>query len=147
VNGSQLAAPVAFNYYPKDLGEPDETTINSSTVMFPQGIRVCEDKLYVIFPDFGYGYPFSPDPKTGLYEFDIPQGLTDGPRTPSRYWHIPQAELHHLEGFDFVPGETGEIFLAYSGEPTAGENAIDRLRLEALHCELNRSEDVESPAT
>ena len=79
---------------------------------FSQGIRIVGRKLYSIHT-FG-----SMD---GLFEFDIPDKLTDQRRHPRRVWHIAEPVMH-LEGFDFAPGTANEIWHAQGSE-------VDRYRL------------------
>jgi len=82
---------------------------------FSQGIRIVGRKLYSIHT-FG-----SMD---GLFEFDIPDELTDEPQRPTRVWHIAEPVMH-LEGFDFVPGKPNEIWHAQGRE-------VDRYRLAGI---------------
>lgn len=69
---------------------------------FSQGIRVVGGKLYSIHT-FG-----SLD---GLFEFAIPEKLTDAVQQPNRVWEIAESQMH-LEGFDFVPGQPNQIWHA-----------------------------------
>ncbi len=122
----ELAAVAVVNYHPQYLGEPEG---GNDAILISQGIRVVGDRLYAVFPSFA-GVPFAHSPATGLYEFAIPRdgdGWNSSPRLPTRVWHLPQENGQHLEGFDFVPGTTDEIYLTYSGGRT-----VDRLRLAGL---------------
>ncbi len=69
---------------------------------FSQGIRVIGKKLYTIHT-FG--------DRDGLYEFDIPDVLTEAINEPTRVWNIQETRMH-LEGFDFVPGTPDQIWHA-----------------------------------
>ena len=69
---------------------------------FSQGVRVVGRKLYSIHT-FG-----SMD---GLFEFDIPDILTDEPQQPARVWQIAEPVMH-LEGFDFIPHKRNQIWHA-----------------------------------
>ena len=69
---------------------------------FSQGIRVVGRKLYTIHT-FG-----SMD---GLFEFDLPEKLTDVVNQPTRVWPIQESRMH-LEGFDFVPGQPNQLWHA-----------------------------------
>jgi len=69
---------------------------------FSQGIRVVGNKLYSI-------HCF--DTMKGLFEFDIPEELTEQLNYPTRMWNVEATGLH-LEGFDFVPGRPSEIWEA-----------------------------------
>ena len=73
---------------------------------FSQGVRVVGKKLYSIhtFGDLD-----------GLFEFDVPDDLTNEPQLPTRVWHIAENGMH-LEGFDFVPGTTHQIWHAQGGQ-------------------------------
>ena len=73
---------------------------------FSQGIRIVGRKLYSIHT-FG-----SMD---GLFEFDIPDRLTDEPQQPARVWHVAEPVMH-LEGFDFVPGKPDQIWHSQGGQ-------------------------------
>lgn len=79
---------------------------------FSQGIRIVGDKLYSIHTFGGMD---------GLFEFKIPDRLTDQVQQPTRVWHIAEPVMH-LEGFDFVPGKTDEIWHAQNRQ-------VDRYRL------------------
>ncbi len=69
---------------------------------FSQGIRVIDNKLYTIHT-FGK--------MDGLFEFDLPETLTNKEVKPVRSWPI-QETVSHLEGFDFLPGKPFEIWHA-----------------------------------
>lgn len=69
---------------------------------FSQGIRVKGNRLYSIHT-FG-----SMD---GLFEFEIPETLSDEVVYPVRVWDV-QGTRSHLEGFDFVPGAPDRIWHA-----------------------------------
>ncbi|QEG43765.1 hypothetical protein [Roseimaritima ulvae] len=73
---------------------------------FSQGIRIVGGKLYSIHT-FG-----SMD---GLFEFDLPERLSEEPQSPRRVWHIDEP-LMHLEGFDFIPGQPQQIWTAQGRE-------------------------------
>ncbi len=73
-----------------------------SPMHFSQGIRIVGNKLYTIHT-FGE--------MDGLFEFDIPGKLTENVNQPTRVWEIRETRMH-LEGFDFVPGTTGQIWHA-----------------------------------
>ena len=82
---------------------------------FSQGIRIVKKKLYTIHT-FG-----SMD---GLFEFDIPDKLTDTVNQPVRVWDIESTRMH-LEGFDFVPRHPNQIWHAQGSQ-------VDRYVLEGL---------------
>ena len=82
---------------------------------FSQGIRIVGGKLYTIHT-FGK--------MDGLYEFDIPKQLTEAVNQPTRVWSIQETHTH-LEGFDFVPGTTDEIWHAQG-------KWVDRYKLDGL---------------
>lgn len=82
---------------------------------FSQGIRVREDRLYSIHT-FG-----SMD---GLFEFLIPEQLTEQVNVPVRVWSIQETRMH-MEGFDFVPGHPDQIWHAQGA-------AVDRYVLEGI---------------
>ncbi len=82
---------------------------------FSQGIRVVGDKLYTMHT-FGT--------RDGLFEFDIPEVLTDAVRQPVRVWDIQETRMH-LEGFAFAPGRPGQIWHAQGGW-------VDRYQLHGL---------------
>jgi len=82
---------------------------------FSQGIRVVGGKLYTIHT-FGT--------MDGLFEFDIPDKLTDVVNQPARVWEIQETKMH-LEGFDFVPGHPNQIWHAQGKQ-------VDRYELEGL---------------
>ena len=98
VDGDKLASDGVFRYPP--------------AMHFSQGIRIVKRKLYSIHT-FG-----SMD---GLFEFDIPDKLTDQPQQPTRVWHIAEPVMH-LEGFDFVPGQPEQIWHSQGGQ-------VDRYKL------------------
>jgi len=79
---------------------------------FSQGIRVVENRLYSIHT-FG-----SMD---GLFEFVIPDELSENVVKPVKVWRIPE-DYSHAEGFDFVPGKHDEIWHAQYKH-------IDRIKL------------------
>ena len=80
---------------------------------FSQGIRVVGRKLYTIHT-FG--------DMDGLFEFELPENLTDTVNQPTRVWEIEESRMH-LEGFDFIPGHPNQIWHAQ------GEQ-VDRYELE-----------------
>ena len=82
---------------------------------FSQGIRIVEGKLFTIHT-FG-----SMD---GLFEFDLPEELTDEPQQPTRVWNIAEPRMH-LEGFDFVPGQPNQIWHAQGSQ-------VDRYELHEI---------------
>jgi hypothetical protein len=82
---------------------------------FSQGIRVVGDRLYSIHT-FGS--------MEGLFEFVIPEKLSDAPCHPIRSWNIRRTGMH-LEGFDFVPGRPNQLWEAQG-------NHVDRYELEGL---------------
>ena len=82
---------------------------------FSQGIRVVGSKLYTIHT-FGT--------MDGLFEFDIPDTLTDAVNQPTRVWEIQETKTH-LEGFDFVPGHPNQIWHAQGKQ-------VDCYELEGL---------------
>lgn len=75
--------------YPKEMG-------------FSQGIRIRGRRLYTIHT-FG-----SMD---GLFEFNVPDRLTEASNQPLRVWAIQETRTH-LEGFDFVPGHPNAVWHA-----------------------------------
>ena len=79
---------------------------------FSQGIRVVGNRLYSIHT-FG-----SMD---GLFEFVIPDELSENIVKPVKVWRIPE-DYSHAEGFDFVPGKHDEIWHAQYKH-------IDRIKL------------------
>ncbi len=79
---------------------------------FSQGIRIKGSLMYSIHT-FG-----SMD---GLFEFTIPEELSETPVTPNKVWKIPELYTHS-EGFEFVPGTDNEIWHAQS-------SAVERIRL------------------
>ena len=83
-----------------------------SSLSFSQGIRIRGNRLYSIHT-FG-----SAD---GLFQFDLPAEITDTFVEPARVWPI-QETLMHLEGFDFIPGTTDQIWHAQSSQ-------VDRYQL------------------
>ena len=82
---------------------------------FSQGIRIVKGKLYSIHT-FG--------DMDGLFEFEIPEKLTDAVNRPTRVWRIQETKTH-LEGFDFVPGHPNQIWHAQGRQ-------VDRYELEGL---------------
>ena len=82
---------------------------------FSQGIRVIGNKLYSIHT-FGT--------MDGLFEFDIPDKLTEAVNQPVRVWNIRESKTH-LEGFDFVPGRPNQVWHAQGKQ-------VDRYELEGL---------------
>lgn len=82
---------------------------------FSQGIRVRAGRLYSIHT-FG-----SMD---GLFEFLIPEQLTDQINVPVRVWDVQETHMH-LEGFDFVPGHPDQIWHAQGV-------GVDRYVLEGI---------------
>lgn len=85
---------------------------------FSQGIRVVAGKLYTI-------HTF--ESMDGLFEFDIPDTITDAINDPVRVWQIQETKMH-LEGFDFVPGHPDQIWHAQGKQ-------VDRYRLDGLPVE------------
>ena len=73
---------------------------------FSQGIRVVGRKLYTIHT-FGT--------MKGLFEFRIPDRLTEEVRYATRVWPIQETRMH-LEGFDFVPGRADRIWHAQGNQ-------------------------------
>ena len=71
---------------------------------FSQGIRVLGRKLYTIHTFGGMD---------GLFEFDLPDELSDAVQQPARVWQIAETGMH-LEGFDFIPGKPNQIWHAQS---------------------------------
>jgi len=82
---------------------------------FSQGVRVVGNRLYSIHT-FGS--------MEGLFEFVIPEKLTDKPVYPIRSWNVRRTGMH-LEGFAFVPGHPNQIWEAQG-------NHVDRYELEGL---------------
>ncbi|WP_166825712.1 glycerophosphodiester phosphodiesterase [Thalassoroseus pseudoceratinae] len=82
---------------------------------FSQGIRIVGDRLYSIHT-FG-----SMD---GLFEFQLPKTLPEEIQQPNRVWHIAESHMH-AEGFDFIPGEPGQIWHAQGKQ-------VDRYQLDGL---------------
>ena len=80
---------------------------------FSQGVRIVGDKLYSIHT-FGE--------MKGLYEFGLPETLTEAVQQPRRVWRIQESTMH-LEGFDFIPGRPDEIWHAQGAQ-------VDRYRLQ-----------------
>jgi len=80
-----------------------------------QGIRVVGRKLYTIHT-FG--------DMDGLFEFDLPDQITAEVQQPKRVWMLAENQMH-LEGFDFVPGMTGQIWHAQGSQ-------VDRYELQQL---------------
>ena len=92
-----------------------------SAMSFSQGVRVRGKRLYSIHT-FG-----SMD---GLFEFEIPEELTEDVVQPVRVWPIQETVLH-LEGFDFIPGTNNEIWHAQSSQ-------VDRYRLHGVDFAVER---------
>ncbi|TWU05264.1 hypothetical protein CA54_59520 [Symmachiella macrocystis] len=98
-----------------------ERLIRDGTLRYPkpmhfsQGIRVVGKKLYTIHT-FG--------DMDGLFEFDLPERLTDDTLRPTRVWPIVES-LSHLEGFDFIPGHPSQIWHAQGTQ-------VDRYELSDL---------------
>lgn len=88
---------------------------------FSQGLRVRENRIYSIHT-FG-----SMD---GLFEFEIPERLTEEVVQPVQVWPV-QETVMHLEGFDFIPGTKNEIWHAQSSQ-------VDRYRLQSLNLSTTR---------
>ncbi|MCA9095672.1 MAG: hypothetical protein KDA68_19465, partial [Planctomycetaceae bacterium] len=88
---------------------------------FSQGLRIVGRKLYSIHT-FG-----SMD---GLFEFDLPDKLTDDLQQPKRVWHIAEP-VSHLEGFDFIPGHPNQIWHAQGRE-------VNRYELIGIENPLSR---------
>lgn len=82
---------------------------------FSQGIRVRDGKLYTIHT-FGE--------RDGLFEFDLPETLTEAVNQPTRRWDIQETRMH-LEGFDFIPGQPDQIWHAQG-------KWVDRYQLDGL---------------
>jgi len=82
---------------------------------FSQGIRIVGNKLYTIHT-FGT--------MDGLFEFDIPEHLSDTINCPKRVWKIQETKSH-LEGFDFIPGQPRQIWHAQGKQ-------VDRYELETV---------------
>ena len=101
IDGDEIACDGVFRY--------------PRAMHFSQGIRIVGNKLYSIHT-FG-----SMD---GLFEFIIPDQLTNQPQQPTRVWHIAEP-IMHLEGFDFVPGEASQIWHAQGSE-------VDRYELTEI---------------
>ncbi len=94
---------------------------------FSQGVRVVGRKLYSIHT-FG-----SMD---GLFQFEIPDTLSDAVNFPVRVWDIQEMQ-GHLEGFDFVPGHPNQIWHAQFSQ-------VDRYILDGLP-ERNTASHWEPP--
>ncbi|MAV34663.1 MAG: hypothetical protein CMJ59_04315 [Planctomycetaceae bacterium] len=73
---------------------------------FSQGVRIVGGKLYSIHT-FG--------DRDGLFEFDLPDELTEAVQHPVRVWAIAENRMH-LEGFDFVPGKPNQIWHAQGSQ-------------------------------
>ncbi|QDV49444.1 hypothetical protein [Gimesia fumaroli] len=101
ISGDKLVRVGTFRY-PKEMH-------------FSQGVRVVGNKLYTIHT-FG-----SMD---GLFEFDIPDELTDAVNHPTRVWPIQETKMH-LEGFDFLPSVPNQIWHAQGKQ-------VDRYELKGL---------------
>jgi len=80
---------------------------------FSQGLRIQGKHLYSIHT-FGTA--------DGLFQFPIPDTLTETPVNPKKVWRIPEL-FSHAEGFMFVPGKVDEIWHAQVRH-------VDRIRLE-----------------
>ena len=95
---------------------------------FSQGVRIVGNKLYTIHT-FG-----SMD---GLFEFKIPNPLTDKVIQPTRVWEIKETRMH-LEGFDFLPGHGNQIWHAQGSQ-------VDRYELMGLGKLLIPSQNAPNP--
>ncbi|MEE3371872.1 MAG: glycerophosphodiester phosphodiesterase family protein [Planctomycetota bacterium] len=73
-----------------------------SGMHFSQGLRIVGNKMYTIHT-FG--------DQDGLFEFDLPEQLTEKIQQPTRVWAIAE-NRSHLEGFDFLPGNPDQIWHA-----------------------------------
>lgn len=82
---------------------------------FSQGIRIVNGKLYSIHT-FGH--------MDGLFEFDLPEQLSDKIQHPTRVWKIAENRMH-CEGFDFVPGKPNHILHAQGSQ-------VDRYELAEI---------------
>ena len=60
----------------------------------------------------------------GLFQFEIPDTLSDAVNFPIRVWDIQETQ-GHLEGFDFVPGHPNQIWHAQFSQ-------VDRYILDGL---------------
>lgn len=85
---------------------------------FSQGIRVLGNRLYSMHT-FGN--------MDGLFEFELPDELTDEIQQPRRVWQIVESRMHQ-EGFDFVPGEPRQFWHAQGRQ-------VDRYQLSDLMVE------------
>ncbi len=94
---------------------PDGILRYPSAMSFSQGVRTLGDKLYTI-------HTF--DSMDGLFEFEIPDSLTEMVQQPTRVWPI-QETIMHLEGFDFIAGTQNEIWHAQSSQ-------VDRYSLDGV---------------
>lgn len=92
-----------------------------AAMSFSQGLRVRENRIYSIHT-FG-----SMD---GLFEFEIPEQLTEEVIQPLRVWPVQETAMH-LEGFDFIPGSKNEIWHAQGSQ-------VDRYRLDRLNLTIRR---------
>lgn len=101
IDGDQLVREGVFRY-PKAMH-------------FSQGIRIVGRKLYTIHT-FG--------DVDGLFEFDLPEKLTDEQQRPVAAWHIPENRMH-LEGFDFDPANPTQIWHAQGRQ-------VDRFELSGI---------------
>lgn len=106
IDGDELVRDGVFRY-PKPMH-------------FSQGIRIVGRKLYTIhtFGDLD-----------GLFEFDLPEQLTDEVQRPTRVWEIDETQMH-LEGFDFVPGRPFQIWHAQGKQ-------VDRYELAEIAAPSN----------
>ncbi len=88
---------------------------------FSQGVRVVGDKLYTIHT-FGE--------MDGLFEFQIPDTLSEAENQPTRVWEILET-TSHLEGFDFIPCRSNQIWHAQGSQ-------VDRYELAGLPSDTTR---------
>lgn len=86
-----------------------------SNLHFSQGIRVVGRRLFSIHT-FGEA--------DGIFEFALPEKLTEERQRPVAHWHVPESRMH-LEGFDFVPGKPCQIWHAQGRQ-------VDRLELSEI---------------
>ncbi|MEO1991913.1 MAG: glycerophosphodiester phosphodiesterase family protein [Pirellulales bacterium] len=100
INGNELEHDGVLRY-PKEMH-------------FSQGLRVRGKKVYSMHTFAGMD---------GLFEFHLPEKLTNQIQHPVRVWHIAEPSMH-LEGFDFLPEKPMEIWHAQGTQ-------VDRYRLSA----------------